>query len=138
MFGFFHINTYLLFSFQYFRYAEFDSIKIGSEADQFKLQLGPLLINNAGDGGFSTFQNESTFHTKDKDTPSGCANTWNGGWWYKEVNGECSDSILTGGNSSRGNIYSNSFWKTKDNTVKALKRVVMRIMPKYRNSAGEC
>ncbi|XP_006109150.2 ficolin-2-like, partial [Myotis lucifugus] len=74
-------------------FAKYQSFRVGSEAEKYKLILGAFTGGNAGDS--LTQHNNFQFSTKDQDndrSSSNCAETYQGAYWY---NG-CLNSNLNG------------------------------------------
>ncbi|KAM5332178.1 ficolin-1-like isoform 2-T2 [Glossophaga mutica] len=77
-----------------YQFAKYQSFKLGSEAEKYKLVLGAFVGGSAGDS--LTAHNNLSFSTKDQDNdqaPQSCAEQYHGAWWYDN----CHKSNLNGG-----------------------------------------
>ncbi|CAH1773516.1 unnamed protein product [Owenia fusiformis] len=115
------------------RYAEYDSFKIGSEDENYKLHASGY-HGNAGDA--LSYHNEMEFSTRDRrnDLNDGLCVEWgHGAWWYNN----CYNSNLNGRYYYGGPYSTNSFWgdgvvwrNIRDTNFYSLKKVVMKIKQK--------
>ncbi|XP_014385193.1 PREDICTED: ficolin-2 [Myotis brandtii] len=65
------------------QFAKYQSFRVGSEAEKYKLVLGAFAGGTAGDS--LTYHNSSLFTTKDQDNDkysTNCAERYQGAWWY--------------------------------------------------------
>ncbi|XP_066111815.1 LOW QUALITY PROTEIN: ficolin-2-like [Saccopteryx bilineata] len=65
------------------QFAKYQSFKLGSEQEKYKLVLGAFVGGTAGDS--LTSHNNYPFSTKDQDNDSNsgsCAESYQGAWWY--------------------------------------------------------
>ncbi|KAM8802445.1 ficolin-1-like isoform 3-T3 [Rhynchonycteris naso] len=75
------------------QFAKYQSFKLGSEQEKYKLELGAFVGGTAGDS--LTSHNNHPFSTKDRDNDSNsgsCAESYGGAWWYTD----CHVSNLNG------------------------------------------
>ncbi|XP_043940613.1 angiopoietin-related protein 6 [Protopterus annectens] len=108
-------------------YAEYDSFRIESESDFYRLQLG----NYQGNGGDSlSWHTNKQFTTLDKDRDAyagNCAHFQKGGWWYHM----CAHSNLNGvwykGGHYRSRYQDGVYWAEFRGGSYSLKKVSMMI-----------
>ena len=111
------------------RFAQYYSIKVAGELEQYRLNIGPYTKGDAGDS--LTAQNGMKFSTKDQDNDTygaSCAQVFNGAWWYQS----CYDSNLNGGylRGPHPNIYGSGVnWMAFRGVRYSLKKTEMKIRP---------
>ncbi|KAF6124342.1 hypothetical protein HJG60_005041 [Phyllostomus discolor] len=88
-----------------YQFAKYQSFKLGSEEEKYKLLLGAFIEGSAGDS--LTQHNNTAFTTKDQDNDentSNCAQQYQGAWWYKNCHvSNLNGRYLGGGHSSFAN-----------------------------------
>ena len=105
-------------------YAEFQSILVKGETDNYLISLGSLTEGTNGDGDLEAVSG-SVFATSDRDT-GGCATTTGAAWWY--------NASLTGCTTSRiiPDAGKTGIWTrdgdTQDSFQKDLYKVMARIV----------
>ncbi|XP_045701983.1 ficolin-2-like isoform X2 [Phyllostomus hastatus] len=102
-----------------YQFAKYQSFKLGSEEEKYKLVLGALVRGSAGDSLMQ--HNNMAFSTKDQDndeSSSNCAQQYQGAWWYKNCHssnlngrylGGSHDSFANGINWQSGKGYNYSY-----------------------------
>nr|XP_061811734.1 angiopoietin-related protein 2-like [Nerophis lumbriciformis] len=110
-------------------FAEYDSFRLESESDWYRLRLGQYR-GNAGDS--LSWHNNKAFTTldRDKDGYTGnCAHYQKGGWWYHM----CAHSNLNGvwyrGGHYRSRYQDGVYWAEFHGGSYSLKRVLMMVKP---------
>ena len=80
--------------------AVYDNFKIGSQSNQYTLELGAFDVDSTG-GDSLSYHNGRKFSTRDQDNDnwgSNCAVSYKGAWWFKS----CHHSNLNGYHNGRG------------------------------------
>ncbi|XP_061605397.1 angiopoietin-related protein 6 [Phyllopteryx taeniolatus] len=110
-------------------FAEYDSFRLESESDGYRLRVGQYR-GNAGDS--LSWHNNKAFTTldRDKDGYTGnCAHYQKGGWWYHM----CAHSNLNGvwyrGGHYRSRYQDGVYWAEFHGGSYSLKRVLMMLKP---------
>ncbi|PWA17622.1 hypothetical protein CCH79_00008172 [Gambusia affinis] len=110
-------------------FADYDSFRLESENDWYRLRLG-LYHGNAGDS--LSWHNNKAFTTLDRDKdsyPGNCAHYQKGGWWYHM----CAHSNLNGvwyrGGHYRSRYQDGVYWAEFHGGSYSLKKVFMMIKP---------
>ena len=116
------------------KWARYDSFSLGSEASDYPLTILQYdSSSNAGDSfalhngqAFSTIDQDNDVHTTDH-----CAQTYKGGWWYKD----CHDSNLNGVWYTNGiladpQVADGIIWQHWTGDGESLKTVVIAVRPK--------
>ncbi|KAI8504042.1 signaling receptor binding [Branchiostoma belcheri] len=107
-------------------YAEYDSFKVGSDMQRYKLQVEGYK-GTIGDviSGDRYNSNNQPFSTRNYDNAASCANYRGGGWWFNQM---CGYSNLNGVYYERsdGNFNNRIYWAT---VAYRIKRTEMKIRP---------
>ncbi|XP_036983531.2 ficolin-2-like [Artibeus jamaicensis] len=102
-----------------YQFAKYQSFKLGSEAEKYKLVLGAFVGGSAGDS--LTTHNNQAFSTRDQDNDQGstnCAEQYQGAWWYNNCHlsnlngrylGGSHNSFANGVNWQSGKGYNYSY-----------------------------
>ena len=115
------------------RFALYKSFSLGSEAEKYVLNIGPLdPVSDAGDS--LTQHNRKQFSTPDQDNDSAptkhCAEEFRAGWWFHN----CHDSLLNGQWYAYGlladfNVPDGIIWETWSGDQESLKTTIMAVRP---------
>ncbi|XP_070286428.1 ficolin-2-like [Myotis yumanensis] len=110
------------------QFAKYQSFRVGSEAEKYKLVLGAFTGGTAGDS--LTYHNNYQFSTKDQDNDgasSNCAETYQGAWWYYNChNSNLNGRYLGGSHSSSSNGIN---WYTGKGYNYSYKVAEMKVRP---------
>ena len=110
------------------RYAMYNSFRISSESDEYRLTIG----NYTGDAGDAlTYHNGMRFSTKDSDNDGNgtysCAQRWKGSWWYKDCHISNLNGLYLAGSDTTWAKGVN--WKPWRGYTYSLKTTTMKIRP---------
>ncbi|XP_062447277.1 ficolin-1-like [Rhea pennata] len=118
-----------LMDFSYKRtFAKYESFKIFSERDNYKLSLGSFLLGTAGDS--LSVHHMMPFSTKDREQDpqsNQCATTYKGAWWFND----CLDSNLNGmyENGEQDTYAGGIIWKADKGYYYSYKQTEMKFRP---------